>query len=93
MKTGIAALTFALLGTVAVVAHASTVNITNEDDKSYKILISTDDHCFSGLHTSINGHTQTTIEVGYLCMNEQKPGFKLEEGKSYVIKNGAVAPK
>ena len=93
MKLKIAALAFAAVAAVTVVAHAATVAIQNQDSRSYRILISTDDHCFAGLHTSISGNTSTTIDVGYLCLEEQKPAFKLETGKSYIIKDGKVSAK
>ena len=71
----------------------ASVTLTNKDAKSYKLLIASSDSCFSGTHTSIGSNTTTSVGSGYICINEEKPAYKVEDGKSYVIKDGKVEPK
>jgi hypothetical protein len=68
----------------------ASVTLSNKDSREYKILIASSDSCFSGTHTSIGSNTTTTVDAGYLCINEEKPAYKLEDGKRYVIKDGKV---
>ncbi len=70
----------------------ASVGLTNEDSKEYRLLLSDGETCFSGTHTAIGSNTTTSVSsaVKYICLNEQKPAFAIEDGKSYVIRDGVL---
>jgi hypothetical protein len=78
----------------ASVAFAS-ISLHNKDPKSYKILLASSDSCFSGTHTSIGSNTITSLSstTKYICLDEKKPAYKVEDGKKYEIKDGKVVEK
>jgi len=85
---------FALL-TITLFAGSAfaSVTVSNQDSNRYDVLIASSDSCFSGTHTSIGGNTTTSFSAGWFCLNEKKPAFKIEDGKSYIIKNGKIKAK
>ncbi len=82
----------AVMAVSAGIAYAS-VELSNEDSREYRILIADSDSCFSGTRTYIGGSTTTSVNAGWLCINEEKPGYKMDDGKSYRIKNGRLEAK
>lgn len=89
MKKLLVLLFVALFTTVAFAA----ANLSNKDSKSYKLLLNSSESCFSGTHTSIGSNTSTSVSAGWACLDKKKPAVKLENGKSYIIKNGKIQPK
>ena len=87
----------ALVALVALTAFSAaafaSVTITNKDSQKYELRIATSDSCFSGTDTSIGGNTTSTFTSGWLCLNKEKPGYKIEDGKTYLIEGGKVKPK
>ncbi len=71
----------------------ASVSLKNEDSRQHQLLLKTSDTCFSGTHTSINGHTTSNVDPGWACVDKKKPAVKLENGKSYVIRNGRIVEK
>ena len=70
------------------------VTVTNKDSTSYALLLATGDRCESGTRSSINGGTTKTYSGRpYLCINEEKPAYKLEDGKRYEIRDGKLEEK
>ncbi|PID48197.1 MAG: hypothetical protein CR967_01135 [Proteobacteria bacterium] len=87
-------LTAVLLGIFVASSAIASVTLKNEDSTSYKLLLKSSQSCFSGTHTSISGGTTSTqIDAGWACLNEKKPAVKLEDGKTYVIKDGKIVKK
>lgn len=70
-----------------------TITVKNEDGQRWPLLITTEDNCTLGLHTSIQPNTQTTFDIelsgkSYVCVNEQGPPIELENNGTYVIEGG-----
>ncbi len=71
----------------------ASANLYNSDSRSYRLLLDSSESCFSGTHTSIESNTRTSVSAGWACVDEQQPAVRLEDGKSYVIRNGAIVPE
>jgi hypothetical protein len=71
----------------------ASVTLSNQDSREYKLLLDTSESCFSGTHTRIQSNTTTTVSAGWICLNEEKPAVKLEDGKYYEIKDGKIQLK
>ncbi|HMX58296.1 MAG TPA: hypothetical protein PKE49_17350 [Leptospiraceae bacterium] len=87
MKKYVLSLAISSLFSTAVMASA---NLYNSDSQSYRLLLDSSESCFSGTHTSIESNTRTSVSSGWACLGEEKPAVKLEDGKSYVIRNGVI---
>jgi len=84
---------FAVVFGVSVSGMAlASVGLTNEDSQEYRLLLADGDTCSRGTHTAIGGNTTASVNgsVKYICLNEQKPAFAIEDGKSYVIRDGVL---
>ncbi len=86
--------TIALASILVASSAFASVTLTNKDSKSHQLLVNTSETCFAGTHTSLNSNTTSTqIDAGWACVDGKKPAVKLENGKSYIIKNGKIIKK
>lgn len=72
-----------------------TITVKNDDGQSWKLLVTNDELCTLGLHTNLQGNTQTTydVELGvktYVCVDEKKPAIEVTDGGSYVLEGGRL---
>ncbi|MCB9743102.1 MAG: hypothetical protein H6741_32920 [Alphaproteobacteria bacterium] len=77
---------------------SGTITVKNEDGQKWQLLITTEEACTLGLHTSINPNTQTTFDVdlttkNYVCVNEQGPPIEIENNGNYIIEGGRWAKR
>ncbi|PID77651.1 MAG: hypothetical protein CSB24_00470 [Deltaproteobacteria bacterium] len=83
-------LSVVLLGVFFASSAMATVSLSNKDSKQYQLLLNSSETCFAGTESSINSSTTSKVDAGWACLNKQKPAVKLEEGKSYIIKDGKI---
>jgi len=73
------------------------IDVKNEDSAPVKVLITDNESCVVGLHSAVQpeGIRQFDIneEGSYLCINEDPPAYRVENGKSYQITGGKLLPR
>jgi hypothetical protein len=68
--------------------------LMNDGDKTLDILVSDNDQCVIGLHSSVATHTWRNYDLddkangAWLCIDKQP--FKVVDGKSYKFADGTV---
>lgn len=68
--------------------------LKNDGDKTLSILVSDNDKCVIGLHSSVATHTWRNYDLddkvngAWLCIEKQP--FKVVDGKSYRVEGGQV---
>ncbi len=86
--------TTALLSLLIASSAIASVTLKNEDSSNHRLLIKSSKTCFGGTETSLNsGTVSSQIDAGWACVDGKKPAVKLEDGKTYVIKNGKIVKK
>lgn len=70
-----------------------SITITNEEDAEISVLISDNDDCVVGLHSSVNTSTRRMFSVGetsHVCVGEAPPGIPVQDGKTYALRDGTL---
>ncbi|MBN2798802.1 MAG: hypothetical protein JXX28_06590 [Deltaproteobacteria bacterium] len=73
-----------------------SITVVNEDTQEVRLLISDNDQCVIGMHSSVNTSTRRVFSIGetsYVCLGEKAPGVAVENGKTYAIKGGKLVEK
>lgn len=70
------------------------ITVHNGDSQRWPLRVSDTPTCFAGLQTDLNGNSTRTFPIAeegsYLCVG-QGGGVRVENGKRYTIRGGAVA--
>ncbi|TVQ88739.1 MAG: hypothetical protein EA397_16210 [Deltaproteobacteria bacterium] len=70
------------------------ITVHNGDGQRWPLTVSDTPTCFAGMKTDLNGNSTRTFPIAeegaYLCVG-QGGGVRVEDGRRYTIRGGAVA--
>lgn len=76
--------------------NIGTITVKNADADRLQLIISQEQMCGIGTHTSIEKNTITTFDVDklqptYVCVEGRGSGYEVKDGMSYIIRGGRLA--
>ena len=74
---------------------SGSVDIHNAGSAAVELLISDSPECGLGMHSSLESGSTRDFSVGddtYVCIGENPPGIRVEDGGKYEIRGGTLVP-